>query len=150
MVGSTPARRSTVKRKSTTLSRPRGLSLFGVGGRYAVTMHPALIVVYALAVARVTRLLVEDRILDRPRNALLLRAWDRATGDRGVSLLAMHDPDAEKPLAAYLMTCPWCVSIYVGAVAAPLAYFWGSSPWLLIPALALAFSYTTGWLASKE
>ena len=58
-----------------------------------------------------------------------------------------HDDGAEPPLPVYLITCPWCVSIYVGAVAAPLVYFWGSSPWLLVPALALAFSYATGFLA---
>ena len=48
---------------------------------------------------------------------------------------------------AYLIGCPWCASIYVGAVAAPLVYWLGESPGLLVPALALALSHLTGLLA---
>lgn len=54
------------------------------------------------------------------------------------------------PKLAYMITCPWCVSIWVGAVAAPVVWFAGSTPWVFVPALALAASYVTGWLASHE
>lgn len=135
-------------------------------------MHPAVIVfAYALAVARVTRLIADDKITDAPRRRLQVRLWVRhitddearrrytaqaASGPAGMAMakrwLAEErlDNRAEPPLSVYLLTCPWCASIYVAAAAAPLAYFWGSSPWLLVPALALAFSYVTGWLAGKE
>jgi hypothetical protein len=114
-------------------------------------MQPALIVlVYALAVARVTRLLVEDRITDAPRGWLVQRLWTRALGGNGALAARAALDGAEPPLSVYLLSCPWCASIYVAAVAAPLAYFWGSSPWLFVPALALAFSYVTGFLAGKE
>ena len=110
-------------------------------------MLPALIVVYALAVARVTRLIVADKLTEGPRERLADAAWRRRYADFWTHAKADNAPE---PLLAYLITCPWCASIYVAAVAAPLAYFWGTSPWLLVPALALAFSYVTGFLAGKE
>jgi hypothetical protein len=133
-------------------------------------MHPAVIVfVYALAVARVTRLLTDDRITQAPRRALAIRLWAPhipvEEAQRRMPALVEHkglkaaqeflawervENRAEPPLPVYLLTCPWCASIYVAAAAAPLAYFWGPSPWLLVPALALAFSYVTGFLAGKE
>lgn len=135
-----------------------------------MTMHPALIVlVYALAVARVTRLIVADRITEAPRESLKLRLWAHSISpEQAADWTAFHGVDAplgevtrqmvlarmadgaEPPLSVYLLGCPWCVSIYVAAVAAPLAYFWGLSPWLFVPALALAFSYFTGFAAGKE
>lgn len=133
-----------------------------------MTMHLALIVVYALAVARVTRLVVEDRITEAPRERLARWLWARSIPKLDVSRRQPREPHlpereirriiarewstagAEPPLSVYLLSCPWCASIYVAAVAAPLAYFWGASPWLLVPALALAFSYVTGFLAGKE
>ena len=130
-------------------------------------MPPALLfLVYALAVARLTRLLTLDRLTEAPRERLIVAVWTRAwmpwarvehpeedehmQRNRACHMgSAARADDADPPLLAYLLTCPWCVSIYVGAVAAPLAWFWGSSPWLAIPALALAFSQVTGVLAAK-
>ena len=118
--------------------------------RYSVTMLPVVIVlVYALAVARVTRLINADRVTQRPRDWLTLRLWKRYTGDWSAAAHALADPKAEPPLSVYLLTCPWCVSIYVAAVVAPAAYWWGDRPWLLVPALALAFSHITGLLAKN-
>lgn len=136
-------------------------------------MHPALIVlVYALAVARVTRLITADKLTEGPRSRLSLHLWAATISPEEAGKYAAHryvlghEPtvstlrkamalerlgdDAEPPLSVYLLGCPWCASIYVAAVAAPLAYFWGSSPWLFVPALALAFSYFTGFAAGKE
>lgn len=116
-------------------------------------MSPALtLAVYALAVARVTRLITADRITEAPRRWLVVRLWARtlpfsdAREEAGRRFAAGGVP----PLGAYLVTCPWCVSTYVGIVAAPLWYWAGSSPWLLVPAAALALSYVTGFLAGKE
>jgi hypothetical protein len=128
-----------------------------------------IVLVYALAVARVTRLITADKITERPRERLQLALWahsitpgeaaawaalwevDAPLGQVTRQMVAQRTADsAEPPLSVYLLGCPWCASIYVGAAAAPLAYFWGTSPWLLIPALTLAFSYFTGFAAGKE
>ena len=112
-------------------------------------MTLTILLVYALAVARVTRLINEDKLTNGFRHALLIRLWARHTGSRDSALIALYDEGAEQPLSVYLITCPWCVSIYVGIVAAPVAYWWGGEPWFLVPALALAFSYITGFLHTK-
>lgn len=80
-----------------------------------------------LAVARGTRLVNEDIIFDTPRNWLLDRA-----------------PDSK---VAVFVTCPWCVSIWVGGVGAVLVYFWHREPVIQIGLLALASSQLTGLLA---
>jgi hypothetical protein len=116
-----------------------------------VSMHPALIVlVYALAVARVTRLIVADRITQAPRARVETALWNRYWHKLGLQPGEISRGSVDPPLSVYLLGCPWCASIYVSAVAAPLAYFWGTSPWLFVPALALAFSYFTGYAAGKE
>lgn len=121
-----------------------------------------ILLVYALAVARVTRLINRDRILDGPR-ALVYRYLphvftgpDSTACERCATSLVqtyrgrvLHDVKTDT-LGAYLIGCPWCVSIYVGALASPLVWWLGGSPWLLVPALALAFSEVTGLLARGE
>ena len=92
-----------------------------------------LLLVYALAVARITRLVITDGIFERPRTALL----DYLTDNRHPKLLE-------------LAGCPWCISVWVAAAVMPLAWFHGRNPWMLIPAAALASSYAVGWLASHE
>lgn len=90
-----------------------------------------LMVVMALATARVTRLITRDRILQAPRRAVL-----RALPD--------------DHLLAYLVVCDWCVSVYTGTLAAAVSVWAAGWSWWWVPALALAFSYVTGWLASRE
>lgn len=87
------------------------------------------LLVAALATARLTRLITTDRITERPRMWLLMRL----------------DPEG---LGAYLVTCSWCVSVYVGAGAATLV--WAGPSWTVWPLGAFAFSYVAGWLASWE
>lgn len=99
-----------------------------------------ILLVYALAAARVTRLITSDKITEGLRGHVIRWADRRAGVDPTEAF-------APTPMLAYFVTCPWCVSIYVGAVAAPLAYWWGESPWLLVPVLALALSGFTGYLA---
>lgn len=94
-------------------------------------MNLITLLVAALVTARLTRLVTTDRITQAPRNALLRRL--SADG-----------------LAAYLLVCDWCVSVYTGgavAAAGALAGLW--SWWWALP-LALAFSYVAGFLASEE
>ena len=48
------------------------------------------------------------------------------------------------------MVCDWCVSVYTGTLAAVGGAWAGWWAWAWAPALAAAFSYVTGWLASRE
>jgi hypothetical protein len=105
---------------------------------FAITL-----LVYALAVARVTRLVTSDKLTEMPRTRLEIKLWQRFAPQ--VPASDWHR--AVPPLPVYLLTCPWCVSVYVGAVAAPLVAFLGDSYWVFVPALALAFSHFTGLLA---
>lgn len=90
-----------------------------------------VVLVYVLAVARVTGLITADEITCTPRE------W-----------LVNHLPANQVGVALeYLVTCPWCVSIWVGAATAPLLWLWGDTPGVLLPALALAASQVTGMLA---
>jgi hypothetical protein len=52
---------------------------FQVKRPYAVLMlSPIILVVYALAVARITRMITADKIFERPRRAWIVAAWQRA------------------------------------------------------------------------
>jgi hypothetical protein len=93
----------------------------------------ALLVIYALAVARVTGLIVSDSITEPMRDRVI--GWlDERPATAGAFL-------------AELIQCPWCAGMWVSMAAAPLVWFQGASPIMLVPALALAFSQLTGMLA---
>lgn len=93
-----------------------------------------LLLIYALAVARVTGLIVADTITEPVRDRIV--GWlDDTPGSAG-------------DWFASLITCPWCAGMWVSLVAAPLVWFWGDSPVMLVPALALAFSQITGATAN--
>lgn len=83
----------------------------------------------ALAVARATVLVRTDRITRAPRYALARRI----------------NPHG---YLAYLLSCPWCISIWLGAAAAITAYFWWHEPAYRIVILLLALSYVASALAS--
>lgn len=94
-------------------------------------MDTITFVIAALATARITRLVTTDRITQAPRQWALRRL-------------------ASDSLAAYLIVCDWCVSVYVGAGVAA-AYVWAPGwAWLQVVALGLAFSYVAGVLARGE
>lgn len=131
------------------------------------SMIPAtLIAVYALATARLTRLVVEDKLTEPWRSAFIRQAYrwrypyvrDAVPAAPALGLPAIRPDETLRdcmqvnppPMLAYLATCPWCVSIYVGALVMPLAWSWGTRPWLAIPALVLAASHLTGLLARGE
>jgi len=93
-----------------------------------------LLVTYALAVARVTGLIVADSITEPARDRLI--AWlDDRPGSLGAFIAA-------------LIQCPWCAGMWVSLLAAPLVWAWGGHPALFVPALALAFSQLTGMTAN--
>lgn len=99
------------------------------------SMDTVALILLPLAVARVTRLITADRILEPVRDRLISRWIERKGGDS---------------LAAYLITCPWCVSVYVGAAGAAGWWAWGGTRVYAAVLLAFACSYVTGWLASHE
>lgn len=88
------------------------------------------LVIYFMAVARFTGLVTVDVLTEPIRDWIVVRL-DDAPGSLGERI-------------AYLITCPWCASIWISAFAAPMIYNWGSSPWLLVPALGLALSFFSG------
>lgn len=85
------------------------------------------LIIYALAFARLTILITLDKVTEGPR-------------DRALTYLARNG----HPLLAYFTSCPWCVSIWLGIPAAPLIYYFGETPWLLLPATWLALSMAAG------
>jgi hypothetical protein len=92
-------------------------------------VNAVALVVMALAVARLTGLVTEDKITEGLRSRILSR----------------FDEDSR---LGYLITCPWCVSIYLAAVAAPLVWWHSGNPVVMIPAIALAFAQIAGMAAS--
>lgn len=96
-----------------------------------MTLPPWLqFLVYALAVMRLDGLIRADGITEDARGALL--AW---LDDR---------PKTLGRFIADVLECPWCLSMWIAAVAAPLVWFFGAHPVMLIPGLMLAFSQVTG------
>jgi fatty acid desaturase len=91
------------------------------------------LVIYALAITRLTGLITQDAITDPLRDRLI--AWlDNRPATLGSTV-------------ATLITCPWCAGMWVSLAAAPVIWWLGDSPWLLIPALALAFAQIVGMTA---
>lgn len=88
-------------------------------------------IAYAFAGARLTRLIAQDAIFDRPREWFTLRT----------------DGTRAEPLG-YLVNCPWCVGVWVGAgLAVGIALFHGS-PWFGWPIIALYLAQLAGMLTT--
>jgi hypothetical protein len=89
----------------------------------------------ALAVHRLTRLLIEDEVTDPARTRI--RRWADGTAEREAH-----------PAVTYLLTCPWCVSVWVAAGWAALT---AAAPAAASTAGAvLAWSSAAGLLSSLE
>lgn len=86
--------------------------------------------IYLLAFARLVVLLTSDFITARPRDAVV-----EALKARKHNMLA------------YMLLCPWCLSVWLAFPAAPIIYAYGDSPWLFGCALVLALSGAAGILA---
>jgi hypothetical protein len=97
-----------------------------------------VLVVYALACARVTRLINSDTILDAPRLAIARRA---------------HDDDSSPAerrrwsTALYFVQCPWCVGFWVCLVSAVVPVLVIEWPWWALLPVALAASHLIGVFA---
>lgn len=93
-------------------------------------VDPLALVVYALAFMRVVGLITADAITEPIRDRIVVKL-DDSEGSLG-------------SWVSYLITCPWCASVWVAMIAAPLIWNLGHSPWLLVPALGLALSQLAG------
>jgi hypothetical protein len=88
----------------------------------------AWFVVVVLAVYRLTRLVTADRIMD------WFRAW----------------VEARSGWAAYLVTCDWCLSIWVAPPVVWVGMVWGELLAVRVVFGALAASALTGLLSLSE
>ncbi|WP_415395195.1 hypothetical protein ACMTN4_07445 [Rhodococcus globerulus] len=82
------------------------------------------------ASARLTRLVTVDYI------ARHIRAF----------FIRRYGPDND---FAYLVTCPWCMSMYISGGLFTLSWYFGEHPGFIIPAMALTASYLIGLAASN-
>lgn len=87
-----------------------------------------VLVVYALAVMRLTRLINYDAVLDRPRSALIRLV-------RG------------NPTVVYFITCPWCVGFWVTLGTAWVPLWYADNTVAQYLAVALAASMIIGLAA---
>ncbi len=90
-----------------------------------------LLVLWVLALARLTRLVNADQITD-PLRIAVARRW----GENGY--------------ASYFLACPWCVSIWLGFATAPFVLWLSDLRWWTLPLVALAGSEVTGFLAQAD
>lgn len=108
-----------------------------------------MFLIYALATARTTALATGTDEITRP----YVRGTFDDDGEMVTpGLVGRINPDelerGWRHLLAYLLTCQWCASTWLGLfVFAPLAWWHGNSPWALVPCLGLAFSMVTGMLS---
>lgn len=94
------------------------------------------------ATLRLTRLIYADTI------TFPFRDW-----------LASKNPPGEKTSGAMrsvfrfvedMVSCPWCLSVWVGCAVAPVAWFFGDTFWFVIPALMLTASQVSGMILARE
>jgi len=48
-----------------------------------------------------------------------------------------------------MITCPWCLSIWMGTAVAAAAWFYGQTAWFMVPALLLTASQAAGMALTK-
>jgi hypothetical protein len=99
----------------------------------AMPIEVVPLVIYALAFVRVVYLVTTDSITEPTRDRLIGWLDDR--------------PHTLGSFVAKLITCPWCASIWLGAMAGPVIWFWGDWGPLLVVALCLALSQVAGMLS---
>lgn len=88
------------------------------------------LVVAALAVARITYFLTEDLLANGYRRWIVNRFGDQSK-------------------MAYLVHCPWCTSVWVGALVMPPAVLWPNQ-WVIMANSILASSMVSGLLIDRK
>ena len=96
------------------------------------------LIIEALAVARITRLVQQDRVpVGWLRDRVKARAWKS------------HDASlakSDEPYVVELLECPWCMSVWIALAVIVLRRVPG---WPLL-ARALAASYVAGFLNERN
>lgn len=113
-----------------------------------------ILVIYVLAVARVTRLVNFDAVLDRlrlwiGRRAVVAQgAADEASAAGQMVLAASAGKRAARwNTVTYFLGCPWCVGFWVSLAGAPFAVGIIGWQWGCVVPVALAGSQLVGMLA---
>lgn len=105
-----------------------------------MTHSAILLALDALAVYRLTRLVVADTITARAREAIAGRRPGHSRDLSGMRIVVVA-----RPRLAALISCPWCVSPYLAAVVvvcqALIPALW------IYPAAVLAFSAAAGLIS---
>jgi hypothetical protein len=83
------------------------------------------------AIVRLTRLVTADYITSPIRDRLVER-WD------------------EDSKRAYLVTCDYCASIYIGTIVTTVVILWPTNRVVIIGLLALTASLVAGFMAAHE
>lgn len=114
-----------------------------------------ILVVYALAIARLTRLINVDTILDRPRVALAARekhhraiAHSLQADMKQGELQEHHLAIAGRwSTALYFVGCPWCVGLWLTLATAWLPIWYADNSAARYLGVALAASHLIGVFA---
>lgn len=111
------------------------------GCAYDHGMIPSAVVLalYALAVTRITTLVTHDEIT-RPVREHLIARFDPYCLVHRMLVYLLGEPDGAAT------GCPWCVSVWIGLLTAPIIYLWGTNSIVLVIVLALAVSQVTGMI----
>jgi hypothetical protein len=110
-----------------------------------------LFVIYALCVFRLTHLLVDDKISERPREWLRKKHGELVTRDNLTGNIISKVP-APKPHSIWswlwsISTCSWCASVWIGAVVVIVAYY--QSSWFVYVCAAFALSGVAGIISER-
>lgn len=95
-----------------------------------------LFLVYALATARLAGIATGEDEITAAAVLALKKKINPANLEKGW-----------RHYLSYFVSCMWCTSAWIGALLMTCAYWYGTAPWALIPALALAASQVTGLLS---
>lgn len=111
-----------------------------------------ILVTYALALARLTRLINADTVLDGPRGWVAgreKRQWSIAHGLQAnldqAQLYEHHRRIARRwSTAMYFIQCPWCVGLWLTLATAWVPLWYADDPVARYAGVALAVSHLIG------
>ena len=103
----------------------------------------------ALAVHRLTRLVTKDAITQRPREAVIRRAYRGPRMRGGLSWEDYAHSDPHPPAIAKLVTCSWCAGVWMAAAVALCGAVLPERLWTLVSRM-LATASVAGALALAE
>jgi len=110
-----------------------------------------VLVIYALAIMRLTRLVNSDTILDplrirladRERQALVLQREAKIAGQNARAAVMARQRQRWQT-ANYFMGCPWCVSMWAAAGLTWVPLWFPHNPVAWYLAVMLAFTHVAG------